>query len=104
ASPDYLAERSIPRKPLDLLSHACIRVRLPTAAMFRWQFRDEDQLLHVGVRGPLSLDEASLARTAVLNSVGIGFFMESDVGEDIKAGRLVRKRPVRSPLRFPANT
>lgn len=90
ASPDYLAERSIPRKPLDLLSHACIRVRLPNGAMFRWQFRDEDQLLHVDVRGPITLDEASLARTAVLNSVGIGFFMESDVAEDIKAGRLVR--------------
>lgn len=90
ASPDYLAERSIPRKPLDLLSHACIRVRLPNGAMFRWQFRDEDQLLHVDVRGPITLDEASLARTAVLNSVGIGFFMESDVAEDIQAGRLVR--------------
>lgn len=90
ASPHYLSQRSTPRKPADLMAHACIRVRLPNGAMFRWQFRDEDQLLHVDVRGPITLDEASLARTAVLNAVGIGFFMESDVSEDIRAGRVVR--------------
>ncbi len=56
--------------------------------MFRWQFKDEDQLLQIDVRGPITLDEATLARTAVLNSVGIGFFMESDVLDDIEAGRL----------------
>jgi DNA-binding transcriptional LysR family regulator len=90
ASPDYLSNRAAPQRPSDLLSHACIRVRLPNGAMFRWQFRDEDQLLHIDVRGPITLDEASLARTAVLNSLGIGFFMESDVSDDIKSGRLVR--------------
>ena len=40
--------------------------------------------------GPITLDEASLARIAVLESVGIGYFMESDVWADIEAGRLVR--------------
>lgn len=90
ASPGYLADRELPRVPADLLQHACVRTRLPNGAMFRWQFRDEDQLLQVDVRGPITLDEATLARKAVLNSVGIGFFMESDVLEDIEDGSLVR--------------
>jgi DNA-binding transcriptional LysR family regulator len=46
--------------------------------------------LQIDGRGPITLDEATLARTAVLNSVGIGFFIEYDVIDDIEAGRLVR--------------
>ena len=40
--------------------------------------------------GPITLDEASLARTAVLEGIGLGFFMEQNVRTDIEAGRLVR--------------
>ncbi|MBB4615664.1 LysR family transcriptional regulator [Novosphingobium taihuense] len=90
ASPAYLAERGQPRVPADLAGHDCIRTRLPNGALFRWQFEADGQPLQVDVDGPLTLDEASLARIAVLASVGIGFFMESDVREDIAAGRLVR--------------
>jgi len=36
------------------------------------------------------MDEASLAKIAVINGVGIGYFMEADVREEIAAGRLVR--------------
>lgn len=90
ASPAYLEGRERPRIPGDLLKHACVCTRLPNGAMFRWQFKDDDELLQVDVRGPITLDEATLARTAVLNSVGIGFFMESDVLDDIESGRLVR--------------
>lgn len=90
ASPGYLANREVPRVPSDLLMHDCVCTRLPNGAMFRWQFKDADQLLQVDVDGPITLDEATLARTAVLNAVGIGFFMESDVLADIEGGSLVR--------------
>lgn len=90
ASPAYLAERELPRAPADLARHACIRTRLPNGALLRWQFEVEGRPLQVEVDGPLTLDEASLARIAVLAAVGIGYFMESDVREDIAAGRLVR--------------
>ena len=54
------------------------------------------------MEGALTLDEASLARTAVLASVGLTLAMESDVREDIEAGRLVRVledwTPTQSPL------
>jgi DNA-binding transcriptional LysR family regulator len=90
AAPAYLDGRDPPRQPSDLLAHACIRTRLPSGALLRWQFEADGEPLAVDVAGPITLDEASLARIAVLAAVGIGYFMESDVRDDIAAGRLVR--------------
>ncbi|MFP5512342.1 MAG: LysR substrate-binding domain-containing protein [Alphaproteobacteria bacterium] len=89
-SPSYFATHDRPRVPPDLLDHPCIRVRLPNGALFRWQFEKDGQSAQIDVDGPITLDEASLARIAALGGVGIGFFMESDVRADIEAGRLVR--------------
>lgn len=90
ASPSYLDNHDKPRVPSDLLAHPCVRTRLPNGALFRWQFEAEGQPVQVDVEGPITLDEGSLARIAVLESMGIGYFMESDVREDIEAGRLVQ--------------
>jgi len=46
--------------------------------------------VQVDVTGPITLDEASLARTAVLEGIGFGFFMERNVRAEIEAGRLIR--------------
>lgn len=90
ASPAYFKNNEEPRVPPDLLKHACLRVRLPNGALHRWQFEKNGQMAQIDVTGPLTLDEASLARIAVLADVGIGYFMESDVREDIEQGRLIR--------------
>jgi DNA-binding transcriptional LysR family regulator len=90
ASPAYFAGHPPPRLPTDLPSHRCIRVRLPNGALFRWPFEKGGQSVQIEVAGPITLDEASLARAAVLDGIGIGFFMEADVRDDIVAGRLVR--------------
>lgn len=89
-SPAYFAERDRPRVPPDLLDHRCIRVRLPNGALYRWKFEKDGQAVQIDVDGPITLDEASLARIAVLDGIGLGFFMEPDVRADIEAGRLVR--------------
>jgi DNA-binding transcriptional LysR family regulator len=90
AAPAYLEAHGRPQVPPDLLQHDCIRVRLPNGALFRWQFEKQGEPLQIDVPGRLTLDEASLARIAVLQATGIGFFMESDVRADIAAGRLER--------------
>lgn len=90
ASPTFFDNRPIPKIPQDLLSHPCVRVRLPDGTLFRWRFEKGGEELQLDVEGPITLDEASLARIAVTNGVGIGYFMEADVREDIAAGRLVR--------------
>lgn len=90
ASPAFLEAHGTPQVPADLLSMPCIRTRLPNGALFRWPFEVDGQAVQLDVEGPITLDEASLARMAVLASVGVGFFMESDVRDGIEAGRLVR--------------
>lgn len=90
ASPSYFQSNVMPRVPHDLQGHPCIRVRLPNGALYRWQFEKDGQPVQIDVQSPITLDEASLARMAALESIGIGFFMEPDVREDIAAGRLVQ--------------
>jgi DNA-binding transcriptional LysR family regulator len=63
---------------------------MPNGALYRWPFEKDGETVQVDVQGPITLDEASLSRAAVLNDVGIGYFMEADVREDIAQGRLVR--------------
>jgi len=90
ASPAYFKTNGKPFVPPDLLHHACLRIRLPNGAIHRWRFEKDGQVAQIDVQGPMTLDEASLARIAVLNDAGIGYFMESDVRADIEAGCLVR--------------
>lgn len=87
-APGYLAGRGAPETPGDLADHACVRVRLPNGALFRWPFAVRGETVHLDVNGPITLDEAGLARAAVLEGVGLGFFLEPDVRDDLAAGRL----------------
>lgn len=89
-SPAYFENRPRPQVPSDLLDHRCVRVRLPDGALYRWQFRKGEETAQVDVDGPVTLDEASVARIAVSEGLGLGFFMEQDVREDLEAGRLIR--------------
>jgi DNA-binding transcriptional LysR family regulator len=102
ATPSYFQTRGRPRVPPDLLQHPCIRIRLPNGAPYRWHFEKDGNALQIDVDGPITLDESSLSRIGVLDGVGIGFFMEADIRDDIAAGRLERVledwTPPTSPL------
>ena len=89
-TPAYFDSHDKPLVPPDLLNHQCIRVRLPNGALYRWQFGKDGNKAQVDVTGPITVDEASVARTVALEGIGLGFFMEQDVLADIEAGRLVR--------------
>ncbi|MEM6161844.1 LysR substrate-binding domain-containing protein [Erwinia sp. P6884] len=89
-SPGYFRDNEKPGTPFELLNHRCIRIRLPDGSLFRWRFEKEGEAIPIDVCGPLLLDEASLARAAVIEGIGIGFFMEQDVLADIEAGALIR--------------
>lgn len=90
ASNGYFAGRDRPIVPADLMNHPCIRIRLPSGALFRWEFRKGVQTAQIDVTGPLTLGEPELARRAVLGGVGIGFLIEPTVRQDIAEGRMVR--------------
>lgn len=90
ASPAFFENRPVPQVPQELLSHPCVRGRLPNGALIKWRFEKAGEELQLDVEGPITLDESSLARMAVTSGVGIGYLMEADVRDDIAAGRLVR--------------
>lgn len=90
ASPAWLAVHPMPLTPGELPARDCLRVRLPNGALFRWPFEKDGEVVHIDPKGRLTLDEAAIARAAVLDGAGIGFFIEQDVIDDIAAGRLLR--------------
>lgn len=97
ATPRYFRDNGRPQVPADLARHACIRIRLPSGELYRWHFEKDGHAESLEVSGPVTLDEASLARIAVLEGAGIGYFMESDIRADLVAGRLVRVLPDWTP-------
>ncbi|MEY9102792.1 DNA-binding transcriptional LysR family regulator [Sinorhizobium fredii] len=89
-SPEYFEKYGKPLAPPDLFNHKCIRVRLPDGSLFRWRFEKDGEQVQIDVRGPITLDEARLTRTAVLDSAGVGYIFEQDILPDIDAGRVIR--------------
>ncbi|MET3587868.1 DNA-binding transcriptional LysR family regulator [Pseudorhizobium tarimense] len=89
-SPAYFEKHGMPKVPPDLLTHSCIRVRLPDGSLYRWRFEKDGEQVQIDVHGRITLDEASLTRAAVLDGTGLGYVFEQDVLPDIEARRLVR--------------
>ena len=89
ASPGYLAGRSPPRTPDDLSRHQCIRFRLRSGRLFRWEFARHGQELAVEVPGPLILDHVELMAEAAAAGLGIAYVPERTADPFVAAGRLV---------------
>ena len=64
AAPPYLAEREPLVTPEDLRNHRCIRQRLPTGKLYRWEFAKHGQKVSVDAPGVLTLDHSGLMAEA----------------------------------------
>jgi DNA-binding transcriptional LysR family regulator len=89
-TPAYFAEHPPPRSPADLAEHRCIRSRLPSGGIYRWEFERRGESLQLDVQGPLILDEPTLMLEAVRAGVGLAYLSEWNVAVDIATGRLRR--------------
>ena len=89
ASPAYLAGHTPPLVPDDLKDHACIRVRLPSGKLYRWEFAKHGQELTVDVPGPLTLDHLGLMAEAAADRMGIAYVPDHAAQPFIDAGKLV---------------
>ncbi len=87
ASPAYLAASPTPIQPDDLRQHRCIRQRLPSGKLYRWEFARHGQEIAIDVPGVLTLDHSGLMVEAAIDGLGIAF-----VPEDVaRAGLESRK-------------
>lgn len=89
ASPKYLAGRKPPKAPDDLKAHDCIRIRLPSGKLYRWEFAKRGQVLAVDVKGPLILDHIGLIIEAAAGGLGIAYVPQSEAQSFVSDGRLV---------------
>jgi DNA-binding transcriptional LysR family regulator len=89
ASPAYLAGHKPPLTPDDLKDHACIRVRLPSGKLYRWEFAKHGQELTVDVPGPLTLDHPGLMAEAAADGMGIAYVPDRCAQPFLATGKLV---------------
>jgi DNA-binding transcriptional LysR family regulator len=89
ASPDYIERHGRPQVPADLHQHQCIRARMATGAIWRWEFEKHGEAVEIDVNGALTLDEMTLMLEAALAGVGVAYLNQWSVREHIIAGRLI---------------
>ena len=76
--------------PVDLLNHDCIRVRMPSGVLLRWEFERRGEEVRIEPPGRLVLGSLNLSIEAALAGAGVIYVIERSVADDIAAGRLVR--------------
>lgn len=87
-APALVAAIGAPATPADLLSKPCIRMRMPSGAIYRWEFVHEGLALDIDVRGVLTLDNPALIREAARGGLGLAYLAEWHVADDLAQGRL----------------
>ena len=88
-APGYFARSSVPRSPLDLLAHECIRRRMPSGKLYHWEFEKRGgEQMALDVPGRLTLDNDSLMVEAALEGVGLAFVSDFWVTGHLAAGTL----------------
>ena len=89
ASPDYLAAHQAPLVPEDLLKHRCIRNRMPSGKLYRWEFEKHGQEIAIDVPGPLTLDSIELMVETAADGLGIAFVPDVAAATLLASGQLV---------------
>jgi DNA-binding transcriptional LysR family regulator len=88
-SPAYFERADKPLVPADLLGHQCIRARMATGAIWRWEFEMRGEAVEIDAPGALTLDEMTLMVEAALAGVGLAYLSEWSVRDHIAQGRLI---------------
>lgn len=89
ASPAYLCHHEPPKAPEDLKDHRCIRNRLPSGKLYRWEFEKHGQEVTADVPGALTLDHIELMTEAAADGLGIAYVPERSARPYLDDGRLV---------------
>jgi DNA-binding transcriptional LysR family regulator len=87
-SPAYFGGRHRPKAPQELMAHRCIRARMASGAIYRWEFEKRGQTLALDVPGDLTLDESDLMLQAALAGEGLAYLSDVAIAGHVEAGRL----------------
>jgi DNA-binding transcriptional LysR family regulator len=88
ASPAYLAAHGCPAHPRDLQKHACIRIRFPSGAFYRWEFARGAEQLEVEVDGPLATGDMRAILHAAEDGLGVAYTYARYAAPALAEGRL----------------
>ncbi|MFC1749054.1 LysR family transcriptional regulator [Pseudomonadota bacterium] len=85
ASPDYMAQNTMPRTPAELSEHNCL---LYAYSVNEWCFQKEAKIETVQVTGNYQVNNGEALREAILQGSGIGRIPTFVAGPEIASGRL----------------
>jgi len=88
AAPAYLDGRPEPQTPEDLKAHRCIRHRMPSGKIYRWEFERRGSEIAVDVAGSLALDDQDLMVEAAAAGAGIAYVVDLAAKQHLASGRL----------------
>ena len=89
AAPTYLTKVGQPLTPEDLRHHQCIRQRLPSGKLYRWEFERRGQEIAIDVPGTMTLNHTMLMIEAAVDGLGIAYVPETAARPWLEAGRLI---------------
>ena len=89
ASPAYLKDHKRPKTPEDLKRHRCIRLRMPSGKLYRWEFEKHGQEVTIEVSGPLTLDHVELMAEAAVKGLGIAYVPERVARPYLASGEVI---------------
>lgn len=91
AAPDYLARRSMPKHPNDLLEHDCIGFRHASSGQVeRWEFEKDGRSLELSIGGRLIVNDSAALVQSALDGIGIAYMINGYIERFLDDGRLVR--------------
>lgn len=86
ASPAYLQRHGVPRTLADLERHACLCLSQQRG----WSFRDHGESVTIKVGGALECNDGAVLHEWALHARGLAWRSMWEVGEDLRAGRLIQ--------------
>ncbi|WNG51234.1 LysR family transcriptional regulator [Archangium minus] len=91
-APSYFERHGAPRRPKDLVNHACLGYRSPSTGLpYHWEFEQGRRELSVPVKGPLASDHAPLLLSMAAAGLGLAYVAELEAAPWLRTGAL---RPV----------
>jgi DNA-binding transcriptional LysR family regulator len=88
-SPAYFKKYALPKTPVDLQQHACVRNLYPSGAAYAWEFSRLGKTIKFEPTGPISLDDHELMIEAALSGVALAYVWEDRAKPYMESGRLV---------------